>query len=189
MGEMKSAYERALERAEALGKLSSEELRERREAEYTPVGRALADRYLKHGYRDVLREEAGRYSGEAKDIVVRAALSRLGEAIELGNYEITERAIEGILAFKDTEEIGEVVKRIKGLSKEYEEAERLKFEEERAGIEREVRELLHQLRISGSAVGEINLEASEAWRESSGKLYSQFNERLEELKRELLNLL
>ena len=75
MDEMKSAFEKALERAERLGKLSPEEIRKRKEEEYIPVGRALADRYLGHGYVKLLEEEANRYNGEEKDIVRRAALS------------------------------------------------------------------------------------------------------------------
>ena len=58
MGEMKSAFEKALERAEKLGKLSPEEMRGRKEAEYAPIGRAIADRYLRHGHNEILEEEA-----------------------------------------------------------------------------------------------------------------------------------
>lgn len=186
MEEIKSAFEKALERAEKLGKLSPEERRQRREEEYAPIGRALAERYLGHGYGDIFREEVDRYSGEEKDVVIKAALSRLVEAIELGNYEMTERAMEGILAFMAKEGVTEIRDEIIGLLGEYEEAEKERYEGEKEGIERGERELLHQLRISGSAVGEINLEASEAWKEAARELFSRYDQRLKELKVQLL---
>jgi len=186
MDEMKSAFEKALERAEKLGKLSPEEIKKRKEEEYTPVGRALVDNYLGHGYVQFLEEEANRYGGEEKDIVRKAALSRLVEAIDLGNYEASERAMEGVLALGGGKLIGEVRQQIKDLLAEYERAEEAKYEEQKVEVERRERELLHQLRISGSALGEINLEASETWREVSQKLCSQFDQQLQQLKEQLV---
>lgn len=188
VAEMKSAFEKALERAERLGKLSPEEIREGREKEFTPIGRALAEHYLGHGYGHILAEEMAKYSGEEKDVVMKAALSRLVEAIELGNYEATERAIAGILALKGEGEIGPIPEQIKSLFEEYKQAEKDRYEKGKGEIERKERELLRQLGISGSAIGEINLEASETWEEISGELYSQFDQRLNQLKEQLLKI-
>ncbi len=188
MGEIKSAFEKAMEKVEKLGKLSPEEVRQDKEAEYTPVGRALADRYLGHGYIQIFREEMGKYSGDGKDIVVRAALSRLVEAISLGSDKITERATEGVLTLKENEKVREMNEEIRGLCSEYKKGEQQEYDDEKEEIERQERELLHQLRISGEAVGEINLKVSEAWKKTSGELYLRFDERLSELKRELLNI-
>ena len=55
-------------------------------------------------------------------------------------------------------------------------------------MEREERELLRQLGISGSAIGEINLEASETWKDILGGLYSEFGQRLNQLKEQLLEV-
>jgi hypothetical protein len=187
MSEMKSALEKALERAERLGRLSPDEVKERRRAEYTPIGRAVADRYLGHGHGGIFIEELNAYGGEEKDIVIGAALSRLGEAIELGNYEVTERAIEGILALKGRDEVGGIGEEIRSLLKEYKLAENERYKGRKEEIERKGRELLHQLRISGSAVAGINLEASETWKEMAQELYARFDQRLQELKEKLLN--
>ena len=65
------------------------------------------------------------------------------------------------------------------------EAKQAKYEQEREHVERRERELLHQLRISGTAVGDINLQTSKEWARTSQELLSQFDARLEELKREL----
>lgn len=188
MSEMKSAFEKALEKAEKLGKLSAEEMRQRKEEEYAPIGRAIVDRYLEHGHNPLLKEEVNKYSGDEKGIVIRAALSKLGEAIVLESDEVAEKAIAGMLTLRGEEKIGEISERIRSLLREYREVKSQKYEEEKEHIEKRERELLHQLRISGSAVGEINLKASEAWERISQELFSRFNERLEELKRELLGL-
>jgi len=187
MSEMKSAFEKAMEKAEKLGKLSAEEMRQRREDEYTPVGRAIVDRYLGHGHTTILEDEINRYRGDEKNVVTRAALSRLREAIGLENNEVVERAIAGMIVLTSDRRVGEIGERIRSLIREYREAKIAKYEQEKDHIERREREVLHQLRISGSAIGDINLEASEAWARISQELSSQFNERLEELKQQLPN--
>jgi len=73
MGELKSAYERAMEKAEKLGQLSPEELRERKKAELAPIGRALADRYLSHGHTRVLSHDLERFGDEERDVIANAA--------------------------------------------------------------------------------------------------------------------
>jgi hypothetical protein len=159
MGEMKSAFEKASERAERLGRLSPEEIRERKEEEYTPVGRAMADRYLVHGRVESLEEEVNKCGGDERDIVRRAALSRLVEAIDLGDYGASERAMEGVIALCGEEVSGELRRQIKNLLADYEKTEEARYEEQRGEVERRERKLLHQLHISGSAVGEINLDS------------------------------
>lgn len=189
MDEMKSAFERALERAERLGRPSPEEMRQRKEEEYIPIGKVLAERYLGHGYVGVFREEADRYRGEEKGIVMRAALSRLVEAMELGNHEVTQRAIDGILAFLGRESLGQIGSQVEAIFEEYAQAEAEKYETERAEIERKERELLDRLGISGSAIAEINIDASEAWKGRAQELFSHYDGRLEQLKRQLLEII
>jgi len=186
MDEIKSAFEKALEKVDKLGKLSPQEMRESKEKEYIPVGRALADRYLEHGYIKLLEEDTNRYSGEEKEIVRKAALTRLVEAIDLGKYEASERAMEGIAALAGENLVGEMRQQIKDILMEYEGAEEAAYQEQKAEVERREMGLLHQLRISGSAVGTINLEASDAWKELCNKLYSRFDQRLRQLKEQAL---
>ena len=186
---MKSAFEKAMEKAEKLGSLSPEEMRERKEAECTALGRAIAERYLGRGQRRLLKEEVGRYSGEEKGIVMGAALSRLVEAIDLKSGDaVIGRALEGLDTLKGKGQVVEVTGNMKELLQEFREVQRQKHESEKEGIERDGRELLHRLRIAGSAVGAINLKSSGAWAALSTELESQFSERLEVLKRELLGL-
>ena len=185
MGEMKSAFERALEKVDKLGKLSPEEMREREEAEYTPVGWAIADRFLGHSHKQILKEEVERYSSDEKSIVVRATLSRLVEAIDLSSGDLIQRSLDGLLTLKGKERIGETIDRIKILFTEFQEERVQEYEREKENIEKSERELLHQLRITGSAVGAINPKASESLSLVYEQLNSRFNERLEALKQEL----
>lgn len=188
MGEMKSAFEKAMEKAEKLGSLSPEEMREHKEAEYTTLGRAIAERYVGHGHKPLLKEEVGRYSGEEKGIVMEAALSSLVEAVDLESGDLIERALDGLLALKGKGQVMEVTENIKGLLQEFRDVKQQKYEIGKEGIEKDEREMLHRLRIAGSAVGAINLKSSEAWAMLSTELESQFSQRLEALKRELLGL-
>lgn len=188
MDEMKSAFERALERAERLGRPSPEEMRRRKEEEYIPIGRALAERYLGHGYVGVFREEADRYRGEEKGMVITAALSRLVEAMELGDHEVTQRAMEGILAFLGRENLGQIGSQVEAIFEEYRRAEAEKYDAEGAQMERKERELLDRLGISGDAIAEINIDASEAWKGRAQELFSHYDGRLEQLKRQLLQI-
>jgi len=185
MGEMKSAFERALEKVDKLGKLSPEEMREREEAEYTPVGWAIADRFLGHGHKLILKEEVERYSNDEKGIVVRATLSRLVEAIELSSGDLIQRSLDGLLALKGKERIGGTIDRIKILFAEFQDEREQEYEREKENIEKIERELLHQLRITGSAVGAINPKASESLNLVYEQLNSRLNERLEALKQDL----
>ncbi|MDR9459918.1 MAG: hypothetical protein RI591_07235 [Dehalococcoidia bacterium] len=186
---MKSAFEKALEKADKIGKLSPEEMREREEAEYTPVGRAIAERFLGHGHKQILKEEVERYSSDENGVVVRAALSRLVEAIALSGGDPIERSLDGLLTLKGKEGIGEKIDSIRILFAEFQEEREQEYEREKENIEKSERELLHQLRITGSAVGAINPNASESLSLVYEQLNSRFNESLEALKQELQILL
>jgi len=112
---------------------------------------------------------------------------RLGEAIEVADRNTSQRAIDGVCIICEKGRVGDTVEDIQGLLDEYAQAEEQRFSQHKEQIERQERELLHQLRISGSAVGDINLEASETWKRSSLELSSRFNERMETLKAKLMD--
>ena len=189
MGDMKSAFEKALEKADKIGKLSPEEMKEREEAEFTPVGRAIAERFLGHGHKQILKEEVERYSNDENGVVVRAALSRLFETIDLSSGHPIDRALDGLLALREKEGIGRTIASIRIIFAELQKEREQEYEREKENIEKSERELLHQLRITGSAVGTMNPKASESLNLVYGQLNSRFNERLEALKKELQILL
>ena len=73
------------------------------------------------------------------------------------------------------------VGKIKELFQEYREAEK----EKRQEIERTGSEILHQLRISGTAISQINVQAKDEWQKKLSELSRPYEERLSGLKQEL----
>jgi hypothetical protein len=185
MGEMKSALERALDRAEQLGTLSPEEMRKKKEEEHILIGEGLAKRYLEHGFSGVLAEGMSKYDGWEKSVIARAAMSVLLHSIGLEDTDLSERAIRSILDLNSDECIESICQEIEGLLQEYHQAKQRCHQENRATIEKSVRESLHRLRISGSAIGEVNTGTGEEWKRMVAELQSRFGDRLSNLKTQL----
>ena len=185
MGEIKSAWELAMEKAERLGKLSPEELRRQKEEKYGSIGRVLADKYLGGLALWQLEVELGKYNAEEEVLVKEALASELIHAIELGNCERLQKMIEGILTLKQNHAaIGEIKNEIEQLFEEYEQVE----EKESGEIEKSAREILHQLRISGSAIVAVNPNVVPEWQQVFSRLAQPYKERLEGLKEKLSDL-
>jgi len=186
MGEIKSAWEIAMEKAEKLGRLSPEEFKRQRRQELDPVGQGLADRYLGGLGLWQLRVELDRYKGEEKTLVTEALISGLVQGIELGNNERLVKIIEGISSLRENESPGirEIEGEVGTLFREYQEVE----QKERRKIEDSVRGILHQLRISGSAIGGINPKVMPEWQQALDAFAEPYATRLEELKERLRSL-
>jgi hypothetical protein len=186
MAEMKSAYEKALERAEKLGRLSPEEMKERKDAENAAIGKALAERYLEHGHNRILGEALARYTGDDKDIVATAALQHLVDAISLQDDKLTKRAMEGISTLNDDARTLKAKQKVLSLATAYKEAEKQAYGQMKRRVDRSGAELLDELAISGSAIGDIKLGASELWEGIQKELSQRFDNRLQEVKQELI---
>lgn len=185
MGEIKSAWELAMEKAERLGKLSPEELKRQKEEKYGSIGHVLADKYLGGLALWQLEVELGKYNVEEEGMVKGALASVLVHAIELGNCERLQKVIEGILTLKQNHAaIGDIKDEIEQLFEEYEQVE----EKESRDIEKAAREILHQLRISGSAIGAVSPKVIPEWQQVFNRLAQPYKERLEGLKERLVNL-
>lgn len=184
MGEIKSAWEIAMEKVEKLGKFSPEELRKKNEEKFAQIGQVLVDKYL--GGLDLwqLEVELDKYSGEERVLLKEAVASKLAQAVELGNYERLSRVINGISYLKKGESIREIDDEIKELFQEYKQIEQEGSEE----IEKSAREILHQLRISGSAIGAVNPKTVGEGQQELDRLTQPYRERLEPLKQKLIDL-
>ncbi|MFO8009799.1 MAG: hypothetical protein R6U89_03195 [Dehalococcoidia bacterium] len=189
MEEMKSAMERAMERAERMGKLSSEELQKQREARYAPVGDAIARRFLEHGYTSILAEQLEKVDEEGQTIALNSALTTLAESISLDNRALTERAIQGIMELGRSRNTEQTADEIMNLFGQYSWQKKLWYEENSDQIGRNVRERMGRMGIGGSAVGEININNDETWIKRSTELQEEFDERLEGLKKSLIQSL
>ena len=182
MGEIKSAWEIAREKAAKLGELSPEERKQQREDRCSSIGKALAEQYLSQHDIQHLEAEFSKYNGEERELITQAVLQRLTEALDL-RYSLTLNTIsQGVLILIKTETVAETIAKIRELFQEYRETE----EREKQEIERTGMEILHQLRISGTAISQINIRAKEEWQKKLLELAQPFNERLGKLKQELL---
>jgi len=183
---MKSALEKALERAEKLGRLSPEERQKAKKEEYSAIGQGIAHRYLKQGDKAVLKHQIEQYEGEEGQIVSQAVFSVLLDKIELDDEEkTTARAIEGLAALQQGEDLAEALGKIRELLAEYQQTKLKALEKGKSLAAKAIREELHRLRISGSAIGEVNLKVSPAWNELMERFQPRFREQLTSLKQEL----
>lgn len=182
MGEIKSAWEIAQEKADELGELSPEERQKQRQDRCRPIGQSLAEKYLGQYDSQDLEAELNKYDSEDRELISRAALQRLVERIDLGYSPILDKIGQGILSLANTRAVAETLGKTKELFHEYREAEVM----ERQEVERAGREILHQLRISGTAISQVNIRAREEWQKKISQLAQPFQERLDTLKQELL---
>jgi len=183
VGDIKSAREIAQEKAEKLGELSPEERRKQREDRCHLIGKSLTDKYLNGHDVKRLEAELNKYNNEDKESIRQKALRQLIERIDLRNDFVLDRISQGILSLAKTETSTGTMGKIKELFQEYKEAE----EGEGQGIEKAGREILHQLRISGTAIGQINIRAKEEWQKKLEEMTPPFEERLSKLKQELIS--
>ena len=72
MGEIKSAWELAMEKVEKLGKLSPEELRRQKEDKCGSIGQVLAEKYLSGSSLRELKTELDKQKGEERELVMAA---------------------------------------------------------------------------------------------------------------------
>jgi hypothetical protein len=179
MSELKSAWEVAQERASKLGKLSAEEKEQQERQRYSQVGQALAQKWMDGSQRLDLTAELSRHEEKGREIIKRAIIEHLIEAVGLANTQAIDsvkRTIEAISSLKPelqprAEEMGQLVQ-------EYELAEQ-KIRQE---LESQYRQTLHQLRISGTAVDAINIEDNPQWQLARQGLVESLTPRLNALK-------
>ena len=184
MGELKSAWEIAQEKANRLGKLSAEEREQQEKQRYRQIGQVLAQKWLDSSRRPNITEELSKYEEREREIIKQALIEHLAEVAELTTaqgIDNTKKAIEALSGLgpewqPKAEEMSELVQ-------EYEGAEQ-KIRQE---LESSYRETLHKLRISGTAVDAINIEANPQWQLARQGLVEDFTPRLNDLKRALIS--
>jgi len=181
--EIKSAWEIAQEKASKLGELSPEEREKQRQDRCRLIGKSLAEKYLSQYDTHLLQAELSKHSAQDKDLISEAAIHRLIKGIDLKYDQTLDKISQGILTLTNTATAIETLGKIKELFQEYDEAENREGQE----IEKAGRELLHQLRISGSAISQINIRAKEEWDKKLNQLTGPFEESLNRLKHDFLS--
>jgi len=192
MGDIKSALELAMEKAERLGEATDEE---RLKWKYVPEGEKLAARYLKQNLNLVAElshyeESIIRYIKEgAADILIRNINLPKGELARRNN----KRAMEGLKTLK-SDKIGveNIYSKMRSIFNHYIEQgeQQRKQVYQRLKVEFEVKVQQAIKQQLGSAVGiKIDVERQpqfqEEWRKLQTQLDSQYIKLLDEYKQEL----
>lgn len=192
MDEMKSALERAMERADRLGKASEED---RRKWRYLPEGEKLAAEHMKGG-SDLL-VELGKYDDDARPHVAEGAQKVLVGSMDLPRNDVAKarnkKAMEAIKELKrDKVGVENVFTKIRRVFNHYEQEgeqqRRQAYEEVKRDVEAKLRQAMQQ---SGQEAPEkMNVESQsqfqQEWRRAVSQLDSQYINLLDEYKQEII---
>jgi hypothetical protein len=184
VADIKSAWEIAQEKAGRLGKLSPEEREGQRQDRCRLIGESLAEKYLNYHDIDILKDELGNHNAQDKDLISQAAVHRLLQDINLRYPQVLSEISRGILTLADSTTATKTLDEINELFREYADVEN----KEKQEIEKSGRDMLHQLRISGTAISHLNIRAKEEWQNKLDQTALPFDERLNHLKQKLQHL-
>jgi hypothetical protein len=195
MDEMKSAYERAMERAESLGKASEEDLTKWK---YMPEGEKLAARYLKEEYD--ISAELGKYDDKVRKYVVEGAQGIFIRNIDLPRNDFAKKrnkkVMEAIKELKrDKVGIENVYTKLRRVfshyEKEGEQQRRQTYEAAKRDFEAKLMQAAQQ-QLGTSPPPKLNVEShpqfQQEWRRVLAQLDSQYLRLLDEYKKEILNV-
>jgi hypothetical protein len=195
MDEMKSAYERAMERAEGLGKASEEDLTKWK---YLPEGAKLAAKYLRDEFD--LATEIGKYEEKVRQLVVQGAQEAFLRNIDLPRNDIakkkSKKVMEAIKELKrDKVGIENVYTKLRRVfshyEKEGEQQRRQTYEAVKRDFEAKLMQAAQQ-QLGTAPPPKINVEShpqfQQEWRRVLAQLDSQYIKLLEEYKKEILTI-
>jgi hypothetical protein len=194
MGEMKSAWEKAQEKVEKLGKLTEDETKQ---LECVPVGNKLAAKYLQDPDYN-LDAELTKYKGTGlRKYVAQGAQEIFMHNIILPQNErdqqITKRAMAGLRIVKENKnQLAPILDRITNLLNYYEQARHQTYAQFKKGFEARLQESTQaiQKQPGNSVPIETQLQAQfqAEWLNLSSQLNTQYEKVLEEHKQHLLKI-
>lgn len=192
MGEIKSAWEKAMEKVDKLGKPSEEELKS---LEYIPLGNSLAACYLKEEDYD-LEAELAKYKGSGiRKYIIQGVQEILLRNILLPrnnqSKETTKRAMVGLRLVKQNQNRLEAVfDLINNLFNYYEQARQQTYMQLRQNFEDKLQEVTkavqQQLGAKVTIQPELQPQFQEEWRKISAQLDAQYEKVLDEHKEQIL---
>lgn len=195
MDEMKSAYERAMERAEGLGKASDEDMKKWK---HVPEGEKLAARYLKEEYD--ISTELGKYDEKVRRYVTEGAQGVFLRNIELPRNDAVKKRNKKVMeAIKElkrdkvgVENVYTKMRRVfSHYEKEGEQQRRQTYEAVRRDYEAKLMQAAQQ-QLGSAPPPKINVESQpqfqQEWRRILAQLDSQYLRLLDEYKREILTV-
>jgi hypothetical protein len=194
MDEMKSAFERAMERAESLGKASEEDFKKWK---YIPEGEKLAARYLKDEFD--LTAEVGKYDDQVRKHVIEGTQGVFIRNIDLPRNEAAKRknkkVMEAIKEMKrDKVGIENVYTKMRRVFSHYEKEGEQQRRQTYEAVKRDFEAKLMQAAQQQGALPpqKINVEShpqfQQEWRRVLAQLDSQYLRLLEDYKKEILSV-
>ena len=194
MSEMKSAWEKAMEKVEKLSKLSEEELRQ---MEYQPVGNKLAARYLQETDYN-LDAELTKYKGTGiRKYVLQGVQEIFLRSIFLPKNEhdmqTIRRAMSGLKLLKENKNLLDtILDRIANLLNYYGQARQQTYLQFKKDFEAKLQETNQAMQQQMGAKVRIEPEQHpqfpEEWRRINSQLDAQYEKTLEEHKQQILKL-
>ncbi len=194
MSEMKSAWEKAMEKVEKLGKLSEEELKQ---LEYQPVGSKLAAKYLQETNYS-LDTELVKYKGTgARSYVLQGAQEILLRNIFLPKNEhdkqTASRAMTGLKLLKENKKLLDTtIDRIINLLNYYVQARQQAYQDFKKGfgdkLQAANKAMQQQVGAKTRVEPEQHPQFLEEWRKISSQLDAQYEKVLEEHKQQIMKI-
>jgi hypothetical protein len=193
---MKSAWERALEKTEKLGKLTEDELRR---IEYLPIGNRLAAKYLElERPNNELDAELTKHKGTGvRKYIIEGAQETFLRNISLPHNDrdkhVAKKAMAGLKLLKENKnQLDAIFERIENLFNYYEQARQQSFAQFKQSFEDKVKRaapaLQQQMKNAAALEAGLQQQFQEEWRRVSGQLESQYEKALEEHKEQLLKV-
>ena len=194
MSEMKSAWEKAMEKVEKLGKLSEEELKQ---LEYQPVGSKLAAKYLQETNYS-LDTELVKYKGTGvRSYVLQGAQEILLRNIFLPKNEhdkqTASRAMTGLKLLKENKKLLDTtIDRITNLLNYYVQTRQQTYQDFKKGfgdkLQAANKAMQQQVGAKTRVEPEQHPQFLEEWRKISSQLDAQYEKVLEEHKQQIMKI-
>lgn len=191
MGEMKSAWQIAMEKADQLGKASPEEMNHMK---YVPEGNRLASMFLLDDKMNLVTEIAKLQAGEAEKYVKKGVEEILLRNITLPHNEEdmrrTKKSMDGLRTIKNNKkQVEEVFGLINNLINQYQLALQQTYNEFKKKAETALQQAARNMRPQRgnqmSVEEQLQLQIQEEWRQVHSQLDAQYEEVLETHRKKL----
>ena len=191
MGEMKSSWQIAMEKAEKLGKVSPEEINS---IKYVPEGNRIASQYLQDDKSDLMAEMAKYPAADAAKYVKKGIDEILLRNISLPHNEEdmrrTNRAMAGLRLIKENKkQLESTLGLINNLVNQYQLALKQTYEEFKKKAEATIQQASRGARPQrGDQMPleqRLQLQIQEEWRQIHSELDAQYGKALDEHKEKI----
>ena len=191
MGEMKTAWQIAMEKADKLGKVSQDELNS---IKYVPEGNRLASQFLIEEKMDLSGDIAKVQPPEAVQFVKKGAeeilLRNIGLPRNDEEMRRTNRSMAGLRSIKDNKkQLESIFGLINNLVNQYKLALQQTYTEFKKNAEVTVQQAAHNMRPQRgdqmSPDQRIQLQLQEEWRQIHSELDAQYEKAMEEHKQKI----